>query len=309
MDVVVSGASGLIGSALVPALRAGGHTVRTLVRRPVRDDSEIRWDPLRGTLDPAALAEVDAVVHLAGAGVGDHRWTDRYKRRILDSRVAGTTLVAAAVAAAHPRPRVLLSASAIGWYGDTGDRSVDESEPRGTGFLAEVTVAWEASTAAAENAGVRVCHLRSGVVLSPHGGALARQLPLFRLGLGGRLGSGRQWLSWITLADETAAIIFLLTADGLRGPVNLTSPAPVTNTAFTRALGAALRRRAILPVPAVALRIALGGFADGGVLVSQRVLPRRLTEAGFTFSHADIDTALGAVTAGTVTTGTSWPGS
>ncbi|AEH10526.1 domain of unknown function DUF1731 [Candidatus Protofrankia datiscae] len=299
MDVVVSGASGLIGSALVPALRADGHTVRTLVRRPVRDGSEIRWDPARGTLEPAALAGADAVVHLAGAGVGDHRWTARYRRRIRDSRVSGTTLLATAVAATHPRPRVLLSASATGWYGDTGDRPVDESEPRGSGFLAEVVADWEAATAAAEEAGVRVCHLRSGVVLSARGGALARQLPLFRRGLGGRLGSGRQWLSWITLADETAAIIFLLAADGLRGPVNLTSPAPVTNIAFAQALGAAVGRRAILPVPAAALRIALGGFADGGVLVSQRVLPHRLLDAGFTFSHPDIDTALRAAATST----------
>ncbi|WP_239347252.1 TIGR01777 family oxidoreductase [Frankia sp. CiP3] len=294
MNIAVTGTTGLIGSALVPALRGGGHTVRALVRRPPRNSLEIYWDPGQGILDPTALTTVDAVVHLAGAGVGDHRWTSGYKNKILNSRVAGTTLLAAALADLDERPRVLLSASAVGWYGDTGEREVDESARPGTGFLAEVTAAWEASTAVAEHAGVRVCHLRSGVVLSTRGGALARQLPLFRLALGGRLGSGRQWLSWITLADEIAAIRFLLTADAVHGPVNLTSPEPVTNAAFTRALGAALRRPAIMPVPAVALRVALGDFADEGVLVSQRVRPRVLTEAGFTFSHPAIDAALAA---------------
>ncbi len=295
MDIAVTGASGLIGSALVPALRSGGHTVRTLVRRQPRDSSEISWDPASGTLDPAALAGVDAIVHLAGAGVGDHRWTNSYKRQILDSRVAGTTLLAGALADLDPRPRVLLSASGIGWYGNTGDHTVDESTPGGTGFLAEVSAAWEASTAAAANAGVRVCHLRTGVVLSPHGGALARQLPLFRFGLGGRLGSGRQWLSWISLDDEIAAISFLLTAETVRGPVNLTSPGPVTNAAFTRTLGTALHRPAFLAIPGVVLRIVLGGLADEGALVSQRVMPGVLTDAGYVFSHADLDSALTAM--------------
>ncbi len=297
MNIAVTGATGLIGSALVPALRRDGHTVRVLVRRPPRDNFEISWDPGAGMLDPAALTGLDAVVHLAGVGVGDHRWTDSYKRQILDSRVAGTTLLADALAGLDGPPRVLLSASAVGWYGDTDDRVVDESAPPGTGFLAEVTAAWEAATAAAEQAGVRVCHLRSGVVLAARGGALARQLPLFRLGVAGRLGSGRQWLSWLTLADEIAAIGFLLTADAVHGPVNLTSPEPVTNAAFTRALSSTLRRPAILPVPAVALRVVLGDFADEGVLVSQRVIPQVLTEAGFAFSQPDIHTALHAVIA------------
>ncbi|WP_322762912.1 TIGR01777 family oxidoreductase [Frankia sp. Cr2] len=295
MNIAVTGATGLIGSALVPALRRGGHTVRLLVRRPPRDNFEISWNPARGTLDPAALTGLDAVVHLAGAGVGDHRWTDSYKRQILASRVAGTTLLADALAGLDGPPRVLLSASAVGWYGDTDGRAVDESALPGTGFLAEVTAAWEAATATAEHAGMRVCHLRSGVVLAARGGALAKQLPLFRLGAGGRLGSGRQWLSWLTLADEIAAISFLLTAEAVHGPVNLTSPEPVTNAAFTRALGSALRRPAILPVPAVALRVVLGEFADEGVLVSQRVIPRVLIEAGFAFSHPGIGAALDAI--------------
>jgi uncharacterized protein (TIGR01777 family) len=295
MNIAVTGASGLIGAALVPALRGSGHTVRVLVRQPPRDSSEISWDPGRGRLDPAALTGLDAVIHLAGAGIGNHRWTEGYRQQILDSRVTGTTLLADTLAAVRPRPRVLLSASAVGWYGDTGDREADESAPVGTGFLAGVTAAWEASTTAAEQAGIRVCHLRSGVVLSARGGALATQLRLFRFGLGGRLGSGRQWLSWISLTDEIAAIRFLLAAEAVHGPVNLTSPEPVTNAAFTRALSSALHRPAVLPLPAVVLRAALGGFADEGVLVSQRITPRVLTTAGFAFSHPSIDTVMDTV--------------
>jgi uncharacterized protein len=295
MKVAVSGASGLIGSALVPALRADGHAVLTLVRRPPRADGEVRWDPAGGLLDPVDLAGTDAVVHLAGAGVFDRRWTAAYRRTIRDSRVQGTRLLSGVLAGLAPRPRVLLSGSGVGWYGPRADEPVDESAPPGEGFLADVAREWEAATAAAEEAGIRVCRLRSGVVLSGRGGALGRQLPLFRLGVGGRLSSGRQWLSWISLVDEVAAIRFLLTAEDVGGPVNLVAPGTVTNAAFTRALAAAVHRPAAAPVPRLALRVALGGFADEGVLASQRVVPAALLRAGFTFAHPDIDTALRAV--------------
>jgi hypothetical protein len=306
MRVAVTGSSGLIGSALVKALRAGGHRVVVLVRRPVGPPAgttagpasgpgqvdAVRWDPSSGLLDASDLVGVDAVVHLAGAGVGDRRWTERYKRLVLDSRVQGTALLAETIAGMSNGPRVLLSGSAVGWYGDTGAREVDETEPAGAGFLAEVVTAWEEATTVAQKAGVRVCHLRTGVVLSTRGGALGKQLRLFRLGLGGKLGSGRQYTSWISLTDEVAAIRRLLAADGVSGPVNLTAPTPVTNAVFTRELARALHRPAVLTVPPFALRAVLGGFADEGVLAGQRVMPRVLGGAGFPFTHTDIGAAL-----------------
>ncbi|MCM3885838.1 TIGR01777 family oxidoreductase [Frankia sp. R82] len=303
MRIVVTGASGLIGSALVPALRDDGHEVDVLVRRPPRAHGEIRWDPGAGRLDPATLAGVDAAVHLAGAGIGDHRWTASYQRTLRDSRIDGTGLLARTLAGLSPQPRVLLSGSAIGWYGtaaggDTGP--LDESAPAGDGFLAHLVEDWEAAAQPARDAGIRVCALRTGVVLAADGGALARQLPLFRLGLGGRLGSGRQWLSWITLTDQVRALRFLLEAgpgDAVAGPVNLVAPEPVTNARFTAALASALHRPAFATVPRVALRVALGGFADEGVLASQRLSPTVLTEAGFRFTHPGIETALRAVLA------------
>ena len=295
MKIAVTGASGLIGAALLPALRGEGHEVVRLVRRTAHAVDEVTWDPAAGRLDPQALADVDAVVHLAGAGVGDRRWTSSYRALVRDSRVDGTTTVARALAAAPRRPRVLLSGSAVGFYGDTGDRAVDESAPSGDGFLAEVCRAWEASTAPAEEAGVRVAHLRTGVVLSRDGGALAKQLPVFRAGLGGQLGHGRQYVSWISVHDQVAAIRYLLTADDVRGPVNLTAPEPATNRDFGRALGAALRRPALARVPGVALRVALGGFAEEAVLAGQRVLPAVLQRAGYRFRHPGLPAALDAV--------------
>ncbi|MGF7235016.1 MAG: TIGR01777 family oxidoreductase [Frankia sp.] len=298
LRVAVAGSSGLIGSALGAALVADGHRVTVLVRpRPdaTQDSDQVTtagWDPASGVLDAADLVGVDAVVNLAGAGIADHRWTERYKRLVLDSRLQSTTLLAETIAGMRDGPQVLLSGSAVGWYGDTGAREVDETAPAGTGFLAEIVTAWEDATAAAEKAGVRVCHLRTGVVLSSRGGALGKQLPLFRLGIGGRLGSGRQYLSWISLLDEVAAIRRLLTADNVSGAVNVTAPTPVTNAVFTRELGAALHRPTPVPVPAFALRAALGGFADEGVLTGQRVQPRVLTDAGFPFTHTEIGPAL-----------------
>jgi uncharacterized protein (TIGR01777 family) len=295
MLVAVTGASGLIGSALVRSLRADGHDVRRLVRRDPSAADEVRWDPVRRLLDPGDLAGADAVVHLAGAGIGDHRWTDEYRQQIRASRVDGTETIAAAIAALDDKPRVLLSGSAVGYYGDTGENEADESSPRGSGFLAEVVEAWEAAGAAAEQSGVRVVHARSGVVLSAAGGALGKVLPLFRVGLGGRLGSGRQWMSWIALPDHVAAMRWLLSHDDITGAVNLTAPEPVRNRDYTKAIARAVHRPALAAVPAPVLRTALGGFADEGVLVSQRVVPTRLERNGFAFTYADVDSALGAV--------------
>ena len=290
----MTGASGLIGAALVDNLRADGHEVVRLVRRPARGRDERQWDPAAGTIADGALDEADAVVHLAGVGIGDHRWSEEHKAEVLASRVDGTRTVAEAVAATG-RPMTLLSASAVGWYGDTGDEVTDESGAPGTGFLADVVRQWEASAAPAVDAGARVVFLRSGVVLSPDGGALGKVLPLFRLGLGGRLGSGRQWMSWIAMPDQLAAIRFLLEHDEVTGPVNLTAPEPARNRDYTRAVGRAVRRPALAVVPRTALRVALGGFADEGVLVSQRVVPTRLEQAGFTFTYDDVDAAVAAL--------------
>ena len=293
--VVVTGASGLIGSALVRSLTSDGHEVVRLVRRDPRAANERRWNPQAGELDPTLMDAADAVVHLAGAGIGDHRWTDDYKQTVLRSRVDGTTTIATTIARCTDPPKVLLSASAVGFYGDTGEEAVDEDAASGAGFLADVVRQWEASTAAAESAGVRVVHVRSGVVLSADGGALGKVLPLFKLGLGGRLGSGRQWMSWIAMADQITAMRFLLDRADLSGPVNVTAPEPVRNRDYTKAIGRAVHRPALAVVPAPALRVALGGFADEGVLVSQRVLPARLEDAGFPFTYADIDSALSAI--------------
>ena len=293
VKVAVSGATGLIGSALSATLRQGGHSVSRLVRAagPPAGADDIPYDPGLRQLDPAALTDVDAVVHLAGAGIGDRRWTPAYQQTLLDSRLNGTTTVSQALAAAEPRPRVLLSASAIGWYGDTGDVNVDERTPVGSGFLADLCRQWEAATAPAEGAGVRVVHLRTGLVCSPTGGLLGKLLLLYSAGLGGRLGSGRQYWSWISLADEVAAIEHLLVTQ-VSGPVNLTGPEPVQQAEFARTLGAVLHRPAVLPAPAFALRLALGGFADEGVLAGQRVRPHALEQSGFRFRHQTVEQAL-----------------
>ena len=299
MKIAVAGASGLIGSALLPALRADGHEVVQLVRRTPRTTEEHRWDPHHHRIDPVVLQDVDAVVNLAGVGVGDRRWNEKHKRAVLTSRVDTTTTLSqtlAALAAADPdRPRVLVNASGVGWYGDTGDRAVDESAPPGDDFLAEVCVAWEGATRPAADAGVRVVRLRTGLVLA-RGGLLGRLLPIFRAGLGGRLGSGRQYMPWISLDDEVAAIRFLI-ASPVTGPVNLCGPAPVTNAEFTAALGRVLHRPTVLVVPPPALWLALGEFARVGVLAGQRAVPAALTDAGFRFAHTDVESALRAVLA------------
>ncbi|TAK69221.1 MAG: TIGR01777 family protein [Actinomycetota bacterium] len=291
MKVVISGASGLIGSALVASLAADGHEVVRLVRRTPAAPDEARWDPAGGTVDSAALRDCDAVVHLAGAGVGDHRWTPAYRQEIRASRVDGTTTLATAVAQLDRPPQVFVSASAIGVYGDTGSRTVDETAPAADGFLPEVVQAWEAAADPARAAGIRTVHPRSGLVLSRHGGALGRMLPIARLGLLGPLGGGRQYWSYISRRDEVAALRFLIDTPGLAGPVNLTAPHPATNAEVTRALGALLRRPAVLPVPAFALRVVLGGFSDE-VLGSRRVVPDRLERSGFQWSDGSLEQAL-----------------
>ncbi|MFJ9677281.1 TIGR01777 family oxidoreductase [Streptomyces sp. NPDC101194] len=291
--IAVTGASGLIGAALVRSLRTDGHEVVRLVRRPARAGDEVEWDPGRGYVDVAGLVGCDAVVHLAGAGVGDHRWTPAYKREIRDSRVLGTTAIAEAVASLDVPPKVLLSGSAIGYYGDTGDRAVDESAPAGEGFLPSVCVEWEAATAAAHEAGIRIAHARTGLVVGREGGAWGRLFPLFRAGLGGRLGNGRQYWSFIALHDEVAALRHILDTESLTGPVNLTGPAPVTNAEVTAAMGRVLHRPTLLTAPAPALRIALGDFAQD-VLGSQRVLPGKLLDSGFVFAFPGIDAAIRA---------------
>jgi uncharacterized protein (TIGR01777 family) len=292
MRIAITGASGLIGTELVPALRADGHEVLRLVRRePVAAD-EARWDPAKGTLDPAILADVDAVIHLAAPGVGDKRWSEAYKRELHDSRVVGTTTVAKAMAAAPPRPRVLLSASGVGYYGDTGDQVVNETGQLGAGFLADLCAEWEAAAKLAEQAGARVVLLRTGLVLSPSGGLLSRMVPPFKFGIGGKLGSGRQFTPWISLRDEIGAIRFLLATDSISGPVNLCGPEPVTNAEFTRALAAAVKRPAVFPIPGFAVRIAVGELADEAALIGQRAVPKVLLDNGYQFQDTDLDQTL-----------------
>jgi uncharacterized protein (TIGR01777 family) len=303
--VLVAGSSGFLGAALVTRLRSGGHEVRRLVRRPATAPDEHRWDPDRGDVDPAALHAVDAVVNLTGSPLGTHLgpmrlpvrpWTPRYRRVFRASRVDATATLARAIAAASPRPPVFLAGSAVGWYGDTGDRLTDEQAPPGATYFAETTQDWEAAAVPAQAAGVRVVWLRTGAPLHRSGGLLAPLLLAFRLGLGGRIGSGRQWQPCLSLVDWLAAVEFLLARDDLAGPVNLVGPAPATNAEFTRALARLLRRPAVLPIPAPLLRILLGEFGRDA-LTNHRVVPGVLTAAGFRFAHPDLDSALGAALA------------
>lgn len=291
MRVVLAGSSGLIGPPLKAALAAGGHDVRTLVRREPTGPKEDSWDPGKGLVDPDFLSGADAVICLSGVGVGDHRWTDSYKKAIRASRVDSVGTIAASLAE-YGGPRVLIAASAVGYYGDTGPAVVDEDTPPGDSFLSGVCVQWEAAADPARQAGVRVVHLRTGLVLASGGGLLKRLKPIVTAGLGGKLGDGRQYLPWISLTDEVDAITFLLTSD-VAGPVNLTAPSPARNVDFTRTLGRVLHRPTIVPVPGFAIKIALGEFAQD-VLTGQNALPRRLLDAGFSFTHADLETALRA---------------
>jgi uncharacterized protein len=306
--VAVTGATGLVGSALVPALRAAGHRVDRVSRRPPRPGTtDIQWDPAGGRLDARALEGVDAVVHLAGESIAAARWTAAAKARIRDSRVGGTRLVAETLARLDQRPRVLVSASAVGYYGDRGDEPLTEDSAPGVGFLADVARAWEAAADPARVAGIRVVHPRLGLVLAGQGGALPRMARPFRLGLGGVIGGGRQYWSWIALDDVVRVIELALAAfttsdltpvipklDSLAGPVNATAPAPATNREFTRALGRVLGRPTLLPLPAPAVRVLMGEMGEALLLASARVLPRRLERAGFRFHHPDLEGALRA---------------
>jgi uncharacterized protein len=296
VEVVLTGASGLLGPALKSSLLRDGHRVKTLLRHPVTGDDVDSWDPGRGLLDPDFLRGADAVVCLSGVGVGDHRWTDSYKREIVQSRVDSVGTVARTLAdlaaAGSGGPRVLIAASAVGYYGDTGDRIIDEQAPPGDSFLSEVCVQWEAAADPARGAGLRVTHLRTGLVVAKDGGLLKRLTPIVKAGIGGKLGDGRQFMPWISLADEIAAIRFLLEHD-LPGGVNLTGPAPVRNTEFTKTLGRYLHRPTVIPVPGIAAKVALGQFAED-VLTGQRAVPKRLLDAGFEFAHPTLESALQA---------------
>jgi uncharacterized protein (TIGR01777 family) len=323
MRIAVTGSTGLIGTALTRSLRADGHDIVRLVRRPSqearryesaaaagpgtgdggaggsasgsaqRPPSEVRWDPKGQYVQVEGLAGCDAVVHLAGAGVGDRRWTPAYKKELRDSRVLGTATLADALASLDEPPRTLIMGTAIGYYGDTGDRVVDESAPPGQGFLADLCQEWEEAAAAAEEAGIRTVHARTGLVVARDGGAWGRLFPLFKAGLGGRLGDGTQYWSHIALHDHIAALRHLLDDENLSGPFNLTAPEPVTNREVTAAMGRVLHRPTPFPVPATVLKAALGEFA-GDVLGSQRVVPRRLLDSGFEFAFPDIDDAVRA---------------
>lgn len=290
MKVVVSGASGLIGSALVPSFREAGHEVLRLVRREPSAADEIPWDPARGELDAAQLEGVHAVVNVGGATIGK-RWTESRKREILDSRVDTTTLLTETAARLEPRPLVYLGAGGVGIYGDRGDEILTEESTLGGGFLADVGRAWEAAADAARDAGIRVVTFRQGVVLTKRGGALPRMLTPFKLGVGGRIGSGKQWFSWVALHDLVAAYSFALEKD-VAGAVNLCAPGPVTNAQLADALGKTLRRPTILPTPALAIRALFGEMGETVLLEGQRALPARLLDAGFEFSAPSVEIAL-----------------
>ena len=294
--VAIAGSSGLIGSALTTALRTADHRVIRIVRRRPSNADEVFWNPDTGEFDVGELAGVDVVVNLCGVNVGAKRWSGAFKQSLRDSRIEPTEVLAAA--AAEAGVPLLINASAVGFYGDTRNRVVDESTPHGAGFLAQLCVDWEAATTAASEAGARVVLLRTGLVLSPSGGMLNRLRPLFGLGLGARLGDGRQYFPWISLEDQVRAMLFAISHTALAGPVNLTGPAPVTNGEFTSALGRALHRPTPMIVPGFALRAVLGEFADEGLLGGQRAIPAALEQAGFVFHHKTVGEALAYVTAG-----------
>jgi uncharacterized protein len=293
MKILVTGSSGLVGSALVPHLKAKGHQVIRLVRSAPKDKAtEIYWNPEKGTLSAEELAGVEGSVHLAGESIAEGRWTEEKKRRILESRVKGTTLLSETLAKLKEKPKVLVSASAVGFYGSRGDEKLSEQSASGDDFLAEVCRAWELSTQSAAQSGVRVVNLRFGVILSREGGALPKMLTPFRMGLGGKLGNGRQFMSWIALDDVVGAIEHALENEALRGPVNVVAPEAVTNYEFTKTLGGVLSRPTILPVPAFAARLMFGEMADATLLSSQRVEPARLKESGFVFKYPELEGAL-----------------
>lgn len=293
MKILITGSTGLIGSALASSLTSGGHTVRRLLRSSRQAaGSDAVWDPSAGTLDPQALEGMDAVVHLAGENIAGGRWNSRRKAKIRDSRVNGTRLLSETLSRLSSPPAVCVCASAIGYYGNRGDTILNEGSPAGSGFLPDVCREWEAATVAALQKGIRVINLRTGIVLSPAGGALAKMLPPFKMGVGGKVGDGKQFMSWIALDDVVGAIEHALTNKRFTGPVNAVSPNPVTNLQFTRTLGSVLRRPTIFPMPALAARMAFGEMADALLLSSTRVQPARLIGSGFQFRYPSLESAL-----------------
>ncbi|MGO9125965.1 MAG: TIGR01777 family oxidoreductase [Terriglobales bacterium] len=290
LKLLISGSSGLVGGALLPALRASGFETKRLVRGTTSAPDQISWNPAQ-PLAPESVAGFDAVIHLAGESIAS-RWTEERKRRIMESRVPATRHLAAALTKAQPRPRVFICASAVGYYGDRGDEILREDSPSGEGFSAELCRQWEAAAQSVASAGIRSLQIRTGIVLSTAGGALRKMLLPFRMGIGGNIGSGRQWMSWVDLQDMVGAIQHLLTTDSISGPVNMVSPNPVRNAEFTRTLASVLRRPAILPMPAFAARLAFGQMADELLLASQRVQPAKLASSGYQFQHPDLLSAL-----------------
>lgn len=297
MHVAITGSHGLIGSALADSLEADGHTVHRVIRDAATTPTHIPWDIDAGTIDAQGFAALDAVVHLAGAGIASRRWSEAHKRAVLESRTRGTSLLSEALAGLDRPPPVLVSGSAIGYYGDRGDEELTEDSPAGQGFLPELCRAWEAATGLAEAAGIRVCHVRTGIVLSADGGALGAQLLPFRLGLGARAGRGDQWMPWISIDDHVRALRHCIDTPSLAGPVNLVGPAPAANATFTRTLAGVLRRPAFLVVPRLATKApaGVGPLVEDLLFSSARVLPRALDDSGFTFSHQDLEQALRAV--------------
>lgn len=296
MTIIVTGASGLLGGLLVEALQGQGQRVVRMVRRPPEGDEEAYWEPREDVIDLSVLEGAEGVVHLAGAPIADRRWSEAYKRELVRSRVDGTRVLVNALRQLSRPPEVLVSASGVDFYGDTGDRVIDESQGKGTGFLADLCELWEGEARAAGELGVRSVQVRTGLVLSGRGGALGRMLPIFKMGLGAPLGSGKQYWSWISEDDWVQAVLHILKNRDLVGAVNMTTPNPVTNAEFTSTLGKALRKGTVpMPVPAFALSIGLGEFAREGLLPSHRILPGKLTDTGYRFAHSHLDTAFGAI--------------
>jgi uncharacterized protein (TIGR01777 family) len=297
LNIAITGSAGLIGSALVRSLNHDGHVVKRLVRRAAGAGDEVAWNPERDEIDTGALQGIDAVINLAGESIAQ-RWTRNSMREIRESRVRATSLIARTIASLSPRPRAFISGSAVGYYGSRGDETLDESSTAGDDFLASVCRDWEAATAPARDAGIRVAISRTGIVLDPHGGALAKMLTPFRMGVGGKLGDGRHWMSWIALADMVRALRHLVETESVSGPANAVAPNPVDNAEFTRVLASVLRRPAMVPVPRFALELLYGPMAEGAALASQRVLPRRLLASGFAFNLPSLEGALQTILKG-----------
>jgi uncharacterized protein (TIGR01777 family) len=291
MRILVAGASGFLGSLLVPHLRDGGHEVTQLVRRTPEQAGQVRWDPAAGQLDTTILGKTDAVINLAGVGISDKRWTPEFKRALRDSRIVTTRFLAEAIGRTENGPRALLNSSAVGYYGDTGDRETDEHAPPGQGFLADLCRDWEAATKTAEDAGVRVAHLRTGLPLSTNGGLLKPLMLPYRFGVGGPLAGGKQYTPWISVPDWLHAVSYVLEHEDISGPVNLTGPEPVTNAELGKALGEKLHRPSLVPVPTFALHVVLGEFA-GEAVRSQRIVPRVLLTHGFSFAQPTVEAAM-----------------